>query len=336
VLSGGTGTPKLLQGISRIIPPERLDIVANTADDLVVGDIYICPDIDSVLYTLAGIIDEENWYGISGDTYRVYNDRRKRGIDDLLRVGDRDRKNASYRTSKLDEGFSLSEAVQSQCRKLGIKQSVWPMTDCKVTTRIQTPDGVKDFQEFWVRDGGRDAIRGIEFEGIEDAQISPPARRALQEADLVIIGPSNPVTSIGPIIKLPGVRDILASKKVVAVSPIRQNSPFSGPAGKMLRALGYEVSPAAVARLYRDFLDVLIIDESDAGLRDEIEGTYGIEVLTAKISMKSMDDKFKLAQAALAAGTKGARNGRRGSRGGESDHRGQAGPDTRTAGSDTD
>ncbi len=309
VLSGGTGTPKLLQGLTQLVQPGNLTIIANTADDVIVGGLYVCPDVDSVLYTLAGIIDEKNWYGIRGDTYSVYDDRRRKGIVDLLRLGDRDRDNVAFRTLLRSKGYTLSQAVQKQCRRLGIAQSVWPMADSKVTTRITTPGGVKEFQEFWVRDHGRDEILGIDFDGINRAVVAPQARDALEMARAVIIGPSNPITSIGPIIKTPGVAGLLERTRVVAVSPLRGGSPFSGPAGRMLRAMGYEVSPATIARLYSPFLDALIIDTRDARLANKISADYGIRVEVANTEMGTPEDKFKLAQRALAATTEGEGDG---------------------------
>jgi len=310
VLSGGTGTPKLLQGLVRLVKPDELNIVVNTADDVWVGDVYISPDVDTVLYTLAGIVDQEKWYGIAGDTYVVYEERRRKGLVDILRVGDKDRENAAFRTGLLRQGFPLSHAVDQQRRRLGIQQRVWPMTDSKVTTKIITPAGVKEFQEFWVRDGGRDEVLGVEFDGIGQAVVSDGARSALDSARLVIIGPSNPITSIGPVIRTPGVAERLKKTKVVAISPIRGGSAFSGPAGKMLAGLGYEVSPASIAAIYGEFLDELIIDRSESHLARAISDRFGINVSLAEIQMRTDEDKFKLAQAALAAANEGETDGR--------------------------
>ncbi len=309
VLSGGTGTPKLLQALFQIISPQNLSIVANTADDLTVGDIYVCPDVDAVLYTLAGIIDTDKWYGIRNDSYSIYQERLSRGEKDLLRIGDRDRANCAFRTKLLNQGYTLSQAVLHQCQRLGIHNAVWPMTDSKVTTRIKTPDGMKEFQEFWVRDGGKDQIQRIEFDGLRECTPSPRARSAMRNADTVIIGPSNPITSIGPIIGMPGVQGLLAEKKVVAISPIRRTSPFSGPAGQMLKALGYRVSPLSICEIYRGFLDCLLIDTSDSKLGPRIDAEYGIRVETVKLLMENLDDKFKLAKTALGA-AEGEKNGR--------------------------
>lgn len=310
VLSGGTGTPKLLQGLVKLVEPERLNIIVNTGDDLMVGDVYISPDIDTVLYTLAGIVDQEKWYGLVGDTYTVYEERQRKGLVDILRVGDRDRENAAFRTRLLHQGYPLTYAVEQQRRKLGIPQQVWPMTDSKVTTKIVTPTGIKEFQEFWVRDRGRDDVLGVEFDGIDDAMVSAGARSALDSATLVIIGPSNPITSIGPVIRTPGVAERLEDTRVVAISPIRGGAPFSGPAGRMLAGLGYEVSPVSIAAVYGRLLDELIIDRTEAHLAQGISDRFGIKVRLADIEMKTPEDKFKLAQAALAAATEGEKDGR--------------------------
>ncbi len=309
VLSGGTGTPKLLQGMVRLVEPSRLKIVVNTADDVLVGDLYISPDVDAVLYTLAGIIDEDKWYGIRGDTYEVHEERLRSGHADVLRVGDLDRANAGIRTRLLRAGRTLSDATQELRRRLGVLQEVWPMTDSRVVSKIITPGGTKDFQDYWVRDGGRDEVLGVEFAGIDEAVISDGARNAIKSSSAVVIGPSNPVTSIGPIIETRGVRELLADVQVVAISPLRGRAPFSGPAGRMLEGLGYEVSPVALAEMYGEFLDDLIIDTEDEDLRDVLS-SYGIRIHLAHIRMSSPEDKFKLAQTALAACNEGERHGR--------------------------
>ena len=319
VLSGGTGTPKLLQGLVGLVPPRDLSVVVNTADDVVVGDIHVSPDVDAVLYTLAGMIDDSKWYGIRGDTYRVYDDRCRRGLHDLLRIGDRDRENCELRTRLMAQGRSLSEATQALARKLGIQQEVWPMTDSRVVSKIHTAGGIKEFQEFWVRDGGHDEILDVTYSGIDDAEISPGARRALERAKLVVVGPSNPVTSIGPILHTGGVRKLLKMPRVVAISPIRMGAAFSGPAGKMLSALGYEVSPSTIAELYRDFLDELIIDESDSSLASSISRAFSIRVSPARTAMHTPEDKFKLARKALRLSSRGNWDGTR-TRGGRAGH----------------
>jgi LPPG:FO 2-phospho-L-lactate transferase len=293
----------------RLVEPGKLKIVVNTADDLTVGDIYVCPDIDTVLYTLAGLIDQERWYGIQGDTHAVHAERLRAGMDDLLRIGDRDRENAEFRTALLQEGRSLSSAVSQQRERLGIRQEVWPMTDSKVTTMVKTPSGVKPFQEFWVKGGGRDEILDVTFEGIEGASISPEADAALATARLVIIGPSNPISSIGPILATRGMLPRLKNTKVVAISPLREGAPFSGPAGKMLLAKGYEVSPHSIAKIYGGFLDELVLDRSDAQMADEIAAKQGIKVTLTQTEMRTPEDKFKFAQTALGAETEGETNG---------------------------
>lgn len=300
VLSGGTGTPKLLQGLVELLPPRELKIVVNTADDVIVDDLYVSPDVDAVIYTLAGIIDQEKWYGITGDTYRIHEGRVRKGHRDLLRIGDTDRANSARRTELLESGKTLSEAILDLRIRLGVEQEIWPMTDSRVASRIVTPHGVKDFQEYWVRDGGRDDVVGVEFRGIEKAAVSDGAKKAILSASAALIGPSNPVTSIGPILETGGVREILEGVRVVAVSPLKGGSPFSGPAGRMLRGLGYAVSPVSIAEIYGGFLDCLLIDESDSELAEDIE-RLGVQVRLTQIEMQTSEDKFKLARAALAA-----------------------------------
>lgn len=310
VLSGGTGTPKLLQGLVRVMDPAGIDIIVNTADDVQIDGAYVSPDVDAVLYALAGIIDEKRWYGIRNDTFLTYEDRQRRGFQDLLRLGDRDRQNCENRALLMSRGKTLSEAIDWQRERLGVRPGVYPMTDSRVTTVIETPSGSKEFQEYWVRDGGRDEVLGVEFRGISRASMPEGARYSLELASAVLVGPSNPVTSIGPIIGVGGYRELLSEKYVVAISPIKGGSPFSGPLGNMLRGLGYEVSSLTVARLYADFLDYLVLDTEDEPVAHQIEEEFGIRVGLADTSMKTPGDKFKLAQTALAACREGEAHGR--------------------------
>jgi len=295
----------------QIIDPREIDVVVNTGDDVVVGEAYVSPDVDAVLYTLAGIIDEEKWYGIEGDSYKKYESRRKRGIDDLLRLGDRDREYCEERGRMIWEGGkTLSDAISLQRERMGVVPRVFPMSDSRVTTLVKTPAGLKEFQEYWVRGSGKEEFLGVEFRGISVARMSPGFMESLDLARAVIVGPSNPITSIGPIVNIDGVQEALADRFVVAISPIRGGSPFSGPVGSMLKGLGYEISPVSIASLYSGFLDYLIIDRDDSSLREEIEGEYGIRVGLGEIYMKSPEDKFKLAQTALAACREGEKYGR--------------------------
>ncbi|OYT35246.1 2-phospho-L-lactate transferase [Archaeoglobales archaeon ex4484_92] len=260
VLSGGTGTPKLLSGLKEIA---EFWVVVNTAEDLWISGNKICPDLDSVIYTLAGIIDNYKWWGIKDDTFITHETLKSLGFEEILMIGDRDRAIHILRSEILRSGYTLTEATKIVTRALNVKFEVYPMCDEDVSTIIVTNTGKMHFQEFWVKYGGKLEVLDVYFRGIEKAKIPQEVKKKLKKEDEVLIGPSNPITSILPILKIENFAKFLQDKKVIAVSPIIGNKPFSGPAAKFMRALGYEVSSRGVFELYKDFLDVLIIDEKD-------------------------------------------------------------------------
>ncbi|MDF0590831.1 2-phospho-L-lactate transferase [Methanotrichaceae archaeon Mx] len=257
VLSGGTGTPKLLVGLQKVLPSSEVTVVANTADDLWISGNLVSPDLDSVVYTLAGMIDRGKWWGIEGDSFKTHEFLKGLGRRELLSLGDLDRAVHIFRSELLREGLSLSDATQSLSRALKVEERVVPMTNDPVSTLISTPEGEMDLQEFWVGRGGRAEVTGVRYRGIEEARPSPgfvtALERAAEEGEPVLIGPSNPVSSIGPILALRGVRDLLGGGggeiPVVAVSPLVGGRPVSGPAAKFMRAQGYPVTDQAVAEI---------------------------------------------------------------------------------------
>jgi LPPG:FO 2-phospho-L-lactate transferase len=232
-------------------------VVANTADDLWISGNLVSPDLDSVVYTLAGMIDREKWWGIEGDSFKTHEFLKSLGRRELLALGDLDRAVHIFRSDLLREGLSLSEATQSLCMALKVEERVVPMTDDPVSTLISTPEGEMDLQEFWVGRSGRPEVTGVRYRGIEEARPSPgfiaALERAAEEGEPVLIGPSNPVSSIGPILALRGVRDLLGCGEgeipVVAVSPLVGGRPVSGPAAKFMQAWGYPVTDHAVAEI---------------------------------------------------------------------------------------
>ncbi|MGB3907322.1 MAG: 2-phospho-L-lactate transferase [Methanomethylovorans sp.] len=270
VLSGGTGTPKLLDGLRNILPEEEINVVVNTAEDMWVSGNLVTPDIDTVLYMFAGKLDTTKWWGIKNDTFMTYEALGSLGHDEIMRLGDQDRATNIMRSDLLRAGRSLTEATQELARVLGIRAKVLPMSDDVVRTMLTTPDGKIHFQEFWVREHGKPDVLEVVQEGIEKASIAPAVLQALENEECVLIGPSNPITSIGPILALQGMKELLKKKTVIAVSPIIGKEPVSGPAGKLMAARGLEVSSAGVVDCYKDILDIMILDE-----RDE----YGISVL---------------------------------------------------------
>lgn len=289
VLSGGTGTPKLLTGMKDII--DDFAVIVNTAEDVWISGNKICPDIDSVIYALAGVIDEEKWWGIKGDTFITHNQLKKLGIDEIMMIGDMDRATHIFRSNLLREGKSLKEATDALRRAFKIKQEILPMCEEEVATFILTDEGEMHFQEFWVKHRGIPEVKDIYIKNIENAKPSDGVIEAIKRSKAVLIGPSNPVTSIMPILLVKGVEDAVKEKKVIAVSPIIGREAVSGPAGKFLRAKGFEVSPRGVAQFYGDLLDTLIVDERDRDI--EIEG---VEVIPTNILMKNRRDALRLAE----------------------------------------
>jgi len=290
VLSGGTGTPKLLQGIKEIFD---YSVIVNTAEDVWISGNKICPDIDSVIYSLTGIIDDEKWWGIKGDTFSTHEMLKKIGFEEELMIGDSDRAIHIFRSELLRNGYTLTEAISELKNRLGIKEEILPMCDEDVSSIIVTDEGEMHFQEFWVKRKAEPEVIDVIFKGIENAKMTDKVVKALEECNAILIGPSNPVTSIMPIISVKGFRKYLRDKLVIAVSPISGNKPFSGPAGKLMGAKGFEVSSRGVAEIYSDFLDILIVDRADR----ELEGHYnGIRIVSTDTFMKGKEDALRLSE----------------------------------------
>ena len=289
VLSGGTGTPKLIMGLKELMTPEELSVVVNTAEDIWISGNYISPDVDSVLYTLADMIDEKRMWGIKGDRTVTYDYLIALGIKEKLQVGDRDRAVHIFRSDLMREGASLSQATDELAKALGVMQRVVPMTDNEVSTMLNTPEGLMHFQEFWAERRGKPEIISILFEGLKEAKPSPGFLDLLEKEDTVLIGPSNPVTSIGPILKLPGVREKLAEKKVIAVSPLVANKPVSGPIAKLMTALEYPVSDEGVREMLGK-VDLFIVDK---------KSSYDGDCLRMSTRMKTKAASLKVAKELL-------------------------------------
>ena len=263
VLSGGTGTPKLIRGLRRLIPDEEITVIVNTAEDTWVSGNLVSPDMDTVTYLFAGMLDESKWWGVKDETYHTNKALREIGIKEKMLIGDKDRTTHIFRSQLMRNGATLTEATAQLSSNLNVRARILPMCDEKVDTMITTPDGIMHFQDFWIGKHGEPEVLDIGISGIENAHPTDEVVAALESEDNVIIGPSNPITSIGPILSVSGIRDILKNKNVVAVSPIIGNEPVSGPAGKLMKAAGFDVSSMGVARCYKDLIDVLVIDERD-------------------------------------------------------------------------
>jgi len=300
VLSGGTGTPKLLQGLARLVGKGKLSVIVNTAEDVEVSGLNVTPDLDTVMYTLAGVVNEETWYGIRGDTFACHDMLGRLGEPELLRIGDRDRAVKLRRTLELKQEKPLSEVTQELCEQLGVRARVLPMSDDRIQTRVDTEAGTLSFHEFWVRRRAADKVRDVSFEGAEEAKPAPGVLEAIKTAKAIIIGPSNPVTSIGPILAIEDIREeiIRNRERVVAVSPILGNSAVSGPAGELMRGLGYRVSPLGVAKIYRGIIGTLVLDWSDRGRARAVE-EFGINTAFADLLMPNVASRVRLAREVL-------------------------------------
>jgi len=291
VLSGGTGTPKLIRGLRCLIPDEEITVIVNTAEDMWVSGNLVSPDMDTVTYLFAEMLDESKWWGVRDETYHTNKALEKLGIREKMLIGDKDRATHIFRSDLMRNGATLTEATAKLSSNLGIQARILPMCDEKVDTMIATPDGVLHFQDFWIGAHGEPDVLDIGISGIENARPTDDVLAALESEDNVVIGPSNPITSIGPILAVEGIRNILKSKNVVAVSPIIGNEPVSGPAGKLMKAAGADVSSMGVARCYEEFLDVLVIDERDGA----DEGEFPVKTFKYDTMMSSVEKSEALA-----------------------------------------
>ena len=299
-LAGGVGAAKFLTGLVKIVSQKELSVIVNTGDDIELFGLHISPDIDIVSYTMAGIVDETKGWGIKEDTFHFLNAARKFGVETWFNIGDRDLATHVYRTARLKQGLKLSEVTAEISRALGLEVAVLPMTDNKFETRIVTPEGTMHFEEYMVKREAKDTVLGVEFSGAESAEPAQGVISAVENAECVVVCPSNPVVSIGTILAVRGVREALRRTKArkVAISPIIGGAPVKGPADKLLRGLGREVSAFAVAELYADFLDVFVLDAVDAVEKNRVE-RLGMEVRVTDTVMRSLEDKVRLARVVL-------------------------------------
>ena len=302
VLAGGVGAARFLQGLVQILPQQRLAVIVNTADDRDFYGLHVSTDLDIVMYTLAGIVDETHGWGIRNDTYNAMQQLTYYGNEDWFLLGDRDLATHIHRTNLLRQGKTLSEVTDDLRKRFGLELRILPMTDQPIATHIQTPIGLLHFQEYMVKRHCADEVQDVIFVGASDARPAPGVLDAIKEAEAILIAPSNPIVSIGSILAVPGIHDILheASGMVAAVSPIVGGAPIKGPADKLMRGLGMDVSAVGVARCYRDFLDVMVIDEQDAHLVSEIED-LGIPAVATNTIMNDNVAKAALARKVLAA-----------------------------------
>ena len=302
-MAGGVGAARFLSGLVRVVPEKELSVIVNTGDDIELYGLHVSPDLDIVSYTLAGMVDEEKGWGLRGDTFCCLEMLRGFGFETWFSLGDRDLATHLYRTSMLKSGLRLSEVTAEISRALGLKVRVLPMTDDRCETWVTTEGGSMHFQEFMVRRSGGDAVLGVKLVGAEAAGAAPGVVDSILGSELIIVCPSNPVVSIGTILSVGGVREALRRSRArkVGVSPIVAGAPIRGYADRLMRGLGLEVSAYSVACLYRDFLDVFVIDVADEEERVRIE-SLGVEVVTANTIMKTLGDRVELARTVVKAG----------------------------------
>ena len=307
VLTGGTGGAKFVDALKQLLPARKLALIVNTGDDLEWWGLHVSPDLDSIMYVLAGMLSEDRGWGVDGDTFECVEAVRRMGAPAWFRVGDRDLATHLTRTQLLASGRSLSEATAEIAAALEVQSRILPMSDARVETRVTTPEGELSFQEYFVRERYRPEVRGVRFVGAEQASPAPGVLEAIKSAEAVVLAPSNPITSIGPILAVPGIREALkkTTAPVAAVSHIVGGAAVSGPAGALMTSQGLPVSVAGVAQAYADFLDLLIVDERDAKAAEQLS-LSGLQVHCAQTIMKTTDDKAALAATVLQLVTRSA------------------------------
>ena len=300
VLAGGVGAARFLRGLIDVVDPASVTVIGNTGDDDEFLGLHVSPDLDTVVYTLADVVDREAGWGLAGDSYACLEQAARLGEETWFRLGDADLATHVQRTESLHQGRTLSQATAEIARAFGLACRLLPMSDDRVRTIVTTDGGELSFQEYFVRRRWQDEVRSLRFAGVEEARPAPGVIDAIAGAEAVIIAPSNPLVSVGPILAVPGVRQALrdATAGVVAVSPIVGGRALKGPADRMLASLGHEPSAVGVARLYGDFLDVLVLDREDEALAAAVE-TLGVRPEVTDTIMRDAASRQALAQATL-------------------------------------
>ena len=309
VLSGGVGGSRFLLGLVRAVEPERVTAIVNTGDDGEFFGLYVCPDLDIVTYALAGLVDEARGWGFRGDSFHCLEALGRLGGETWFHLGDRDLATHIHRTSLLRRGHGLSRAAADIAGRLGVRVGLLPVTDDRVPTIVETDAGVLGFQEYLVKRGARDRVKAVRFRGIEKARPAPGVLDALEQAEAIMIAPSNPIGSTDPILSLPGVREAVRASPapVVAVSPVVAGRVFQPPADGMLAGLGHEVSARGVARLYAFFADAFVLDEQDAAQAEDV-AALGLRPVVTNTVMAGPAEREALARVVLeAAGLMGSK-----------------------------
>jgi len=299
-LAGGVGGSKLVLGLYRVMEPRDLTVIANTGDDVVMHGLHISPDPDILIYTLADLVNPDTGWGFRGETFRVAEGLAQYGRPTWFQLGDRDLATHIHRSAMLADGATLSQVIESIRTAHGVKTRILPMSDQFVPTMLDTDEGRMHLQDYFVRRKCEPHLRGIEFSGIADAPPAPGVIETIEQADGIIITPSNPLISIGPILAVPGVRAALRRKRkqVVAVCPLVGGKSLKGPSDRMMAQLGYGVSAAGVARLYADFCSVMVIDDADGDQTSALRSLDMKPVICPTV-IRTLQDKEQLAQVLL-------------------------------------
>lgn len=299
ILSGGRGTPKLIEGLRNIIRDDEITVIVNTADDFVWNGLYISPDIDTVIYLFADILDTNKYWGIKEDTYNFLEQAKKYGIKwPWFNIGDKDLAMHIIRTHMINNGFKLHEVVKYMLNKLNITANIIPMSNDRIETYLLTNYGKMHIQEFLVLHRSKPEVYKIWFEGLDRAMPAPGVIESILSSKLIIIGPSNPINSIGPIIGIKNIREALKSSNAikVAISPLINGKPVSGPADKFMKASGYEPTLIGLTKIYHDIIDILFIDYKDKNYIQYLSSEYNIKVIATNILMNTAHDKIRLAR----------------------------------------
>ncbi|MHA1345195.1 MAG: 2-phospho-L-lactate transferase [Candidatus Heimdallarchaeaceae archaeon] len=301
-LSGGTGTPKLIQGFRTILRDENLSVIVNTADDIWLSGIYISPDVDTLIYLFSGLLDENRFWGIKNDTFNSLKMLQLLGFTSWFNLGDQDLAVNLFRTRMIQKGRSQEDIVKALSNLLNIKTTIIPCTNNHIESRIITEKkGDIHFQEFWVKYKAEVNIQKVYIKNLENAEIPEAVRSTIKESELIIIGPSNPVTSIGPIIRIKEIAELLKEHKdkIIAISPLIGSKPVSGPTEMLMKAEGLESSPMGIAEIYKDYCSCLIIDNTDSAMIDQIRNKTGLEVFSEEILFRERQDASNLAYSIL-------------------------------------
>jgi LPPG:FO 2-phospho-L-lactate transferase len=300
IFTGGTGGTKLVQGLQQVVAPQDLTVIVNTGDDIEWWGLHVSPDIDSVLYGLSGLLSRDRGWGVDDDSFRCLERMEQLGQLSWFSLGDLDLATHLTRTAMLRAGKSLSDVTAELALRMGIGARVLPMSDDRVATMLDTAKGALTFQEYFVREQHGVAVRRVRFEGAHRASPAPGVIESIEAAEAIIFAPSNPVTSIGPILAVPGICDALRRTKapIAGVSPIVGGEAVSGPASELMKMMGWESSITGVAKAYEDFLDVLVVDLADEVAASDISN---LRVVCTNTIMNSLDDKRELAWVVLKA-----------------------------------